>query len=52
MLEKLAFISVKDGEVVPLTHQIFSADVESLSCQVLIKFKSAYTDTADIFGSF
>ena len=52
MLEKLAFISVKDGEVAPLTHQIFSADVESLSCQVLIKFKSTYTDTADIVGSF
>ena len=51
LLEKLAFISVKDGEVVPLNHQIFSAHVESLSCQVLIRFKSSFNATEEITGS-
>ena len=54
LLAKLAFISVQDGCVVPLTHQIFTEEVQSLSCQVLIKFKSVSETKSveDIVGAF
>jgi hypothetical protein len=52
LLARLGFLGVNDGNVVPLTHQIFSEGVESLSCQVLIKFKPSDVATDDMVGSF
>jgi len=32
LISKLAFVSLQDDTVVPVTHQIFSAESESLTC--------------------
>jgi hypothetical protein len=37
LIAMLGFISVNDGNLRPLTHQILSSDLESLSCQVIVK---------------
>lgn len=36
LVARLGFLSMKDGALVPLTHQIFSSDVETLSCKVIV----------------
>lgn len=53
LISQLSFLSINEGHVVPLTHQIFSGDVmENLSCQVLIKFlQTSSVSTEDTVGS-
>ena len=52
LLARLGFISINDGDLVPLTHQIFSSEVESHSCQILVKFDSSDIPSDEIVGSF
>ena len=52
LIARLGFISMNEGDLVPLTHQIFSSEVESHSCQILVKFDSSDIPSDEIVGSF
>lgn len=53
LVARLGFLSMKDGgALVPLTHQIFSSEVETLSCQIIVRFEVSDIPAEELIGSF